>query len=302
MKIIDKIISTAKRLIDLPYNCFSLENYDKVLYRNNLEFNYIETDENKPIKLMSNNHNNAGIISIDYHKAIHHKKRIFIVGKGILFDSGGLNLKYKMGGMQGDKAGMIVALSVANYLKGNVMAYCPITTNFIQTSKITPCDIIKIGNKRVRVNNTDAEGRLILAEAISTLNVSKNDTIITIATLTGAVGYAIDEKATGVFGINDKLINLYLEASKEVKEYAWRLPLFDYMQDFYKKQPFKNAEDKIKAGASEGAMFIKQFVPHPENWFHLDCASSSFDKNGRANGVPLLSLIKFIKKLNESKI
>ena len=113
--------------------------------------------------------------------------------------------------MHGDKAGMVIALAVANYLKGNVVGYCPVTTNFIQNSKITPGDILKIGNKRVVVNNTDAEGRLILAEAISTLNVSKEDIIITVATLTGACEYAID-KATGVLSPSDKLAELFLTA------------------------------------------------------------------------------------------
>ena len=74
-----------------------------------------------------------------------------------------------------------------------------VTTNFIQNSQITPGDEIKIGKKIVKVTNTDAEGRLILAEAISRLNVSKNDIIISIATLAGVVAYAIGARATGVF-------------------------------------------------------------------------------------------------------
>ena len=72
--------------------------------------------------------------------------------------------------------------------------------------------------------------------------------------------------------------------------------MFDYMQKFYKKQPIKNAEDKIKAGTSEGAMFIKQFVKYPENWLHLDIASSS-SKDGKATGIPIKSLINFIRRL-----
>lgn len=291
-----KLINKTKKLIDKPYNEFNLENYFPILYKTFGELGFKDTSKNLPIKLMSGNHENAGIVTYNQLITPYRKKNIYIIGKGILFDSGGLNLKYKMGGMHGDKAGMIIALSVANYLKGNVVAFCPVSTNFIQNSKITPCDIIKIGNKKIRVNNTDAEGRLILAEALVTLKPNKNDIIITIATLTGAVGYAIDEKATGVFGINDKLVNNYLEASKEAKEYAWRLPLFDYMQDYYKKQPFRNSESKIKAGASEGAMFIKQFVKYPNQWIHLDIAYSAFNKE-KANGIPIKSLIKFIKKL-----
>ena len=297
---LDKVISLAKRLIDLPYNQFNLDNYFSILYKSFGELGFKNTDSNLPIELMSGQHEDSGIVTYNQLVSPYRKRNIYIIGKGILFDSGGYNLKTgRTGsyGMHGDKAGMIIALSVANYLKENIVAYCPVTTNFIHNSKITPGDILKIGDKKVNINNTDAEGRLILAEAISTLNVSKSDIIITIATLTGCCEYAVD-KATGVFGENDKLVNDYLEASKEVKEYAWRLPMFDYMQKFYKKQPIKNAEDKIKAGASEGAIFIKQFIKYPDNWMHLDIAASAH-KDNKATGVPIKSLINFIKRLNE---
>jgi len=293
---LNKVIATARKLIDMPYNQFNLDNYTMGLVKFYFNLDFIPTSEELPISLMSGNHCYSGIL---INGNMNNKKRnIYIIGKGILFDSGGLNLKTGRGGsygMHGDKAGAIIALSVANYLKGNVVAYCPITTNFIQNSQITPGDILKIGNKRVVVNNTDAEGRLILAEAISTLNASKDDIIITVATLTGACEYAID-KATGVLTPSDKLAELFLAASKEEKEYSWRLPLFDYMEKFYKKQSIKNAEDKIKAGTSEGAMFIKQFVKYPENWLHLDIASSS-SKDGKATGIPIKSLINFIRRL-----
>jgi leucyl aminopeptidase len=296
---LNKTIKNAQKLIDLPYNKFNLENYTDSLQKYIEYFAWNSTDKNQPIQLMSGNHWGAGIIHTNPKRQ---KRNIYIIGKGILFDSGGYNLKIgRVGsyGMHGDKAGMIIAISVANYLKGNVIAYCPITTNFIHNSKITPGDIIKIGNKKVEVNNTDAEGRLILAEAISTLNVSKNDIIITIATLTGCCEYAVD-KATGVFGgMNlhpNSLVWDYLHAAEKEKEYAWALPMFDYMQDYYKKQPIKNSQDKIKAGASEGAMFLKQFIKYPNNWIHLDIASSAH-KDNKSTGVPIKSLINFIRRL-----
>jgi leucyl aminopeptidase len=241
----------------------------------------------------------ARIVTCDYHQAIHHKKRIFIVGKGILFDSGGMDLKTRgMEDMTCDKAGMIIALSVANYLKGNVIAFCPVTTNFINTSKIIPGDEIKIGKKIVKVTNTDAEGRLILAEALDNLRPTKNDIVITIATLTGIVSYAIGEKATGVFSPNLELLKKYSEASYEAKEYAWGLPLWDYLQKkYYNKRLIENSISKIKEGATQGALFIKQFVPYPENWIHLDIASSAFNEKEKANGVPIRSLINFIRRL-----
>jgi leucyl aminopeptidase len=297
MNNLNKVISTAKKLINLPYNKFNLDNYQSILETNHFNLVFSDTDSSMPIKLMSGLDETSGIIRT-IGSSTKSNRNIYIVGKGILFDSGGYNLKTGRAGpygMHGDKAGMIIALSVANYLRKNVIAYCPVTTNFLHSSKIIPGDILKIGNKTVEVNNKDAEGRLILAEAINNLNVSKNDIIITIATLTGCCEYAVD-KATGVFGDNDSLINYYLEASKEEKEYAWRLPIFDYMQDFYKKQPIKNSVNKIIAGASEGAIFIKQFIKYPNNWIHLDIASSA-EKGGKATGIPIKSLINFIRKV-----
>jgi leucyl aminopeptidase len=305
MSNLNKVVGTAKKLIDLPYNHFNLENYPKILEKNNFDVAFTECKDNLPIKLMSGNHSNAGIIACNHPKTLsqidkqNYKRRIYIVGKGILFDSGGMDIKIRgMADMTGDKAGMIIALSVANYLKRNVIAYCPVTTNLINTSKITPGDEIKIGKKIVKITNTDAEGRLILAEAITSLNASKNDIIITIATLTGAVSYAIGDGATGVFAENEELLRKYAEASFEAKELAWGLPLWEYYQEkYYNKKLIENSIKDIKAGATEGAMFIKQFVPNPENWIHLDIAGSAFDDKGKANGVPIKSLINFIKKL-----
>jgi leucyl aminopeptidase len=295
---LEQIIKTCKRLIDLPYNKFNLDNYFPFLYKTFKDLGFKNTDLNLPIRLMSGNHNNSGIVTYNQLVAPYRKRNIYIVGKGILFDSGGMDLKLRgMDDMTGDKAGMIIALSVANYLKDNVIAYCPVTTNFIHTSKIIPGDEIKIGNKIVKVNNTDAEGRLILAEALSTLRPNKNDIIITIATLTGACEYAIGEEATGVFGVNNELLKKYAEASFEAKEYAWGLPIWEfYQKKYYNTKLIKNSIKEIKAGATEGAMFIKQFVPNVNNWIHLDIAGSAFNK-GKATGIPIKSLINFIKKI-----
>jgi leucyl aminopeptidase len=294
---LDKVISTAKSLIDLPYNKFNLENYFSVLCNKGLNPITIETKENLPIKLMSGGNFYSRIVTSNYTPT--KKRNIYIIGKGILFDSGGLDIKTRgLEDMTGDKAGMIIALSVANYLKGNVIAYCPVTTNFIQTSKIIPGDEINIGKKTVKVTNTDAEGRLILAEALSTLKPNKDDIVITVATLTGCVAYAIGEGATGVFSNNSNLVSKYAQATEEAKELAWALPLWEcYQKTFYNKKVINNAIKEIKCGATEGAMFIKQFVPYPENWIHLDIAYSAFKPNKKASGVPIKSLVNFIKKL-----
>lgn len=284
------IIKRAKQIIDLPYNKFNLDNMTSILAEEYGVLNFLRYPDT-PTALMSGNHPLAGIYKTP------EKSSIYLIGKGILFDSGGMNLKRPVGRMYDDKAGAIVTLAVAKYFKNKIMAVCPITTNMIHQSLIMPYDQLKIGKKIVEITNTDAEGRLILAEAISYINASKKDTIITVATLTGCCPCAIDSRAVGVLSPSDKLANLYLESAKEAKEYAWRLPLFDYMQKDYNKKMIVNANDNIKAGTSEAAMFLKQFVSYPENWLHLDIASSAFDKKGKANGIPIRSLINFVKKL-----
>jgi len=291
-----KTIDQAKNLINLPYNKFNLDNYFNVLTETyGEELKFTSTFKNQPIRLMSGEHSLSGIVRLNNRTT---KRNIFLVGKGILFDSGGLNLKTRgMEEMTGDKAGMITALAVADHFKENVVAFCPVTTNFIHTSMIIPGDEIDIGRKTVKITDTDAEGRLILAEALTELNASKNDIVITIATLTGAVGYAIDDRATGVFSLNDKLAKSYIESSIEAKEYAWRLPLFDYMQKDYDKRIVPNYNKNIKAGASEAGMFLKQFVKYENNWLHLDIAYSAFNKSKQASGVPINTLINFIEKI-----
>jgi len=293
-----KVISTTQKLIDLPYNKFNLQNYFKILSENKLNPITIDTSEYGPIKLMSGNNFYARIVTSNYH-AQNKQKRIFIVGKGILFDSGGLNLKDRgMEEMTNDKAGMLIALAIADYLKRNVIAYCPVTTNFIHNSKITPGDCIDIGKKTVRVTNTDAEGRLILAEALSTLNLTKEDIVITIATLTGGCAYAIGNEATAVMSDNEELLKKYARAAYEAKELAWALPLWEhYQKQYYDRKIIDNHIKEIKASTVQGGMFIKQFVKYPNQWLHLDIAYSSFDKDGNANGVPIKSIINFIKKL-----
>lgn len=301
MKSIDKVIKTACKLIDLPYNKFNLDNYLSVLKSHKINFNFSQTKNNLPIKLMSGNDEHSGIVETGLFQS-RSKRNIYIVGKGILFDSGGLDLKPPDGTMQAmtdDKAGAIIALIVANYLQGNVIAYCPCTTNLIQTSKITPGDIIKIGKHLVKITNTDAEGRLILAQAISSINQKSNDIIISIATLTGGCSIAVGDRATAIMSDNNDLLKKYAEAAFEAKELAWALPMFDYMQKYYTKEPIRNHIKEFKGSTCQGGMFIKQFVKYPKNFIHLDIASSAFDDVGMANGVPIKSLINFIRKLND---
>lgn len=306
-KKIKKYVEGYKKLVDMPYNLLNLNNYlDKIYQAYKVNPMFLNTSGNRPIKLMSNYDENAGIITdLDHEQT--KKRTIYIVGKGILFDSGGYDLKEDSYGMKTDMAGMACAIGVYAYFdretnSDNVIPYCPVTTNFIHNSKIIPGDYLKIGKKTVEVTNTDAEGRLILAEALALLPVKENDIVITVATLTGCVEYAIGKKATGVFSPNEFLANSYLKASLQTKELAWRLPLWNYIQKKYNKRIIKNSINDISAGATEGAMFVKQFVKYPKNWIHLDIASSAYNgTKKKPTGEPLHTLIKFVEGVLKCK-
>ena len=299
-------IKKYKKLVNMPYNKLNLENYEDViskLFKIDINVKKDDLGKDSSIKLMSGNHTNAGLLQIGEIKK--NRKNIIVVGKGVLFDSGGYNLKSDMTDMKTDMAGMACAVSVVSMLRDvlksyNICSVCPVTTNFIHNSKLIPGDVITIGDKKVEVTDTDAEGRLILAEALSSFKQGKKDIIITVATLTGAVGYAIGDEATGVFTENDKLSELYLKSAELCEELAWRLPMWKNLEKKYysnNKKVIKNYLAK-KPGATMATLFLKQFIKYPKNWLHLDIAESAYDEDKeRATGEPFNSLLDFIEKI-----
>ena len=305
---IKKYISAYKKLVNMPYNKLNLDNYIKVLEKlYDIKLNLKLSSDKSAIKLMSGQHPNAGIVSTEDAEACVHEKYVIVVGKGILFDSGGYDLKVGMSDMKIDMAGMACAIGTTAYLRNvlkmkNVMAICPVSTNFIHNSEITPGDVIPIGKKNVEVTDTDAEGRLVLADALSSFNQTKDDIIITVATLTGAVGHAVGDRATGVFTKNDYINDLYLKWADTNNELAWRLPMWDYLE---KKNYPKNKKTiknyiKEKPGATMATLFLKQFIEYPENWIHLDIAYSAYnEKLEKATGEPFRTIAEFIASIND---
>ena len=293
-------VEYCKKLVSMPHNKFNLANYKERLSKLlKIKINFIETKPTGSIKLMSGQHKNAGIIATHYRST--KKRRVILVGKGILFDAGGYDIKPsgKYADMKIDMAGMASAFSVATQLPTkNLVAYCPVSTNLVANSQILPGDEIKIGSKLVTISNTDAEGRLILAEALTSVPQRSKDIIVTVATLTRAVGQAIGEKATGVFAFDDDLYQKYKKSSDKVKELVWRLPLWAYLdKKHFRKKRIKNSV-KDKPGASVAALFLKQFIKYPDNWIHLDIAYSCWDKKKeKATGQSVRTLIDFIKTL-----
>ncbi|NIQ01053.1 MAG: leucyl aminopeptidase [Nitrospinaceae bacterium] len=238
---------------------------------------------------------------------------VAIVGKGITFDTGGISLKPGAGmdEMKFDMSGGAVTLgtlqAVASLkLKVNVVGIVPATENMPGGSAIKPGDILTASNgKTIEVLNTDAEGRLILADALVYAQRYKPKAIIDLATLTGAVIVALGHLAAAVVGTDDKLIEKLIASGTETGERLWQLPLYEEFEKAMKSDiaDLKNiATGGIGAGTVTGAAFLKPFTgDYP--WAHLDIAGTAWTSNEKpyvpkgGSGYGVRLLIDYLKNL-----
>ncbi|MFO0950840.1 MAG: leucyl aminopeptidase [Isosphaeraceae bacterium] len=207
-----------------------------------------------------------------------------LVGKGVTFDSGGLSLKpsASMEDMKSDMTGAAVVLSAVSAVarlgcRVNVRGYLALTENMTGGKAMKLGDVLRMRNGRtVEVLNTDAEGRLILADALSYAVESKPAAVVDLATLTGACLVALGTRIAGLFSNDDTLAGKVREASLRVGERVWRMPLDEDFKDGLKSQvaDFKNVAGKW-GGAITAAKFLQQFVGETP-WVHLDIAGPSW--------------------------
>jgi leucyl aminopeptidase len=238
---------------------------------------------------------------------------VALVGKGLTFDSGGISIKPSehMEDMKGDMAGgaaVMGAITAVARLKPkiNVTALVPATENMPSGSAQKPGDVLTIMNgKTVEVVNTDAEGRLILADALSYANKLGAKAIIDAATLTGACVVALGKICSGAFTNNQTLLDKVITASKEVGEPAWQLPMFDEYKEANKSNvaDIKNTGNRY-GGAITAAKFLEEFVDKTP-WVHLDIAGTADTDKEKgylvkgATGVPVRTLVNVV--LNMAK-
>ncbi len=248
-------------------------------------------------------------VVIEYKKG---KKKIALVGKGITFDSGGLNIKpaTAMDGMQGDKAGAATVLGIMRAaaelgIKAHIIGLLPLTDNMPSGNAMKPGDIIKSYNKKsIEIGHTDAEGRLILADALAFAEKMKPNIIIDFATLTGAAIVALGHEFAALLGNNEKLIEKLKHASELSDERVWQLPL---VEEHQKAMESKIADVKnissltaLGPGTIYAAAFLKNFVEKTP-WAHLDIAGTAwlpsdnelFVKGATGYGVSLI--IEFLE-------
>jgi leucyl aminopeptidase len=218
-----------------------------------------------------------------------------LVGKGITFDSGGISLKpaAAMGEMKYDMMGAATALGCVAAARSlglpvRIVALAPVTENMPGGTATRPGDILRMRNgKTVEVDNTDAEGRLVLGDALSYSAKFRPDVLVDYATLTGAVVIALGHECAGLMTPDD-LLAAQLEASGEATgERVWRLPLWEDYRENLKSEwaDMKNVGAGRAAGTINAGVFLKEFVPDGTPWAHLDIAGvAHFEK--AQNGWP----------------
>jgi leucyl aminopeptidase len=240
---------------------------------------------------------------------------IALVGKGITFDSGGISLKpsENMGEMKGDMAGgasVIGAIIAAARLKLaiNILAIIPATENLPGGAAMRPGDIItQMNGKTVEIISTDAEGRLILADAICYARKQGVKRILDVATLTGSCRVALGDVCTGVFGNDQNFTSLVTAAGDKSGECLWPFPMKEEYRELNKSDvaDIKNSGGRY-AGAISAAWFIAEFAENIP-WVHLDIAGTSMVDKERgyiskgATGIPVRSLINLVISLADKK-
>jgi leucyl aminopeptidase len=243
----------------------------------------------------------AKLITLEYHGGDKKQKPIVLVGKGITFDSGGISLKpgADMDEMKYDMCGAASVLGTMQAiaemgLKLNVVGVIPSCENMPDGAASKPGDIVKsMSGQTIEILNTDAEGRLILCDALTYAARFEPDTVVDIATLTGACVIALGHVASGLFSNEDKLAKELLDAGDYAYDRAWHLPLWDD----YQQQLDSNFADMQNIGGRAGgsitaACFLSRFTKD-YRWAHLDIAGTAW-KSGKEKGatgrpVPLLT-------------
>ena len=234
------------------------------------------------------------------------KYQVSLIGKGVLFDSGGYSLKSPSGmeTMKTDMSGAASAWGVINLIARTnqnigLSVYTPIVENMVSGAAIRPGDVLKTRNgKTIEVMNTDAEGRLIMADALAYASETNPDLICDIATLTGASYVALGLDIGAVFSNNQDIEKKFIESAKNIGENFHPLPLFDQYRKLIDSDlaDMKNTGGRF-GGAITAALLLKEFIGD-NNWIHLDIAGPARSDNRKgATGFGVTSLYEFMKNL-----
>jgi leucyl aminopeptidase len=249
------------------------------------------------------------LIALEYKKGKSGDAPVVLVGKGLCFDSGGISIKPAQG-MEWMKFDMCGAAGVLGAMETiammdlavNVVGLIGSTTNMPSGTAVKPGDVVRAKNgKYIEVINTDAEGRLVLADVLTYAKRYEPAAVIDAATLTGACVIALGHTATGVFGPDEELVDEVLEAGRRSGEPGWPLPLWDEYKELIKSDvaDVKNSGGR-PAGSISAAMFLREFAEgYP--WVHLDIAGTAYSENDLVvlpkgpTGIPVGLFVELVR-------
>ena len=253
------------------------------------------------------------VLIIMEYKSPEAKQKVGLVGKGVTFDTGGISIKSStnMHLMKSDMGGAAavmgtIELAVKLKLPVHLVGIIPACENSVDGKSFKPSDVIgSYSGKTIEIIDTDAEGRLILADGLNYLvRNHQPDTMIDLATLTGSCVATLGYHAAGMFTNNDNLAQNLTEAADQTGERLWRLPLWDiYKEDITSDiADVRNYSGKPMAGAISATKFLEVFTENHQNWAHLDIAGTAFgdtefapQRAGTAFGVRLL--LEFLENM-----
>jgi len=253
------------------------------------------------------------LVTMEWKGASSKTKPLAFVGKGVCFDTGGISLKPAkfMEDMTYDMAGSAVVVGLMKNFalrkaKINAVGVVGLVENMPGGNAQRPGDIVKsYSGKTIEVLNTDAEGRLVLADALTfTEKKFKPNLIIDLATLTGAIIVSLGSEYAGLFSNNDKLSKQLYEAGEQVEEKVWRMPLHKNYDKLINSNnaDMQNINYVGGAGSTTAAQFLQRFILNKTPWAHLDIAGMSFSKyagalnSGGATGYGVRLLNKFVEE------
>ncbi len=291
------------------------EEAEKLAHRKDLSFEVLTEKEAREhgmgafLAVAQGSHQPPRFIVMEYKPKGAAGEPYVFIGKGVTFDSGGISIKpsSKMEEMKFDMSGAAAVLGTLAAVSDlqmpvHVVGLIPATENLPGGSALKPGDIVRASNgKTIEIINTDAEGRLILADALAYAKRFQPAAVVDLATLTGACVVALGQEATGLFGNDESLMEQLRQAGEQTGERCWPLPLWDAYDELIKSDyaDVKNSGGRW-AGAITAAAFLKKFVDG-YRWAHLDIAGTAYSDKDRpiaprgGAGVGVRLLVQFLR-------
>ena len=318
------IQNDIRGLINTPANILNTSEYSKYI-KDNMDSDVKITILNKAqlkkigcnliLGVNQGSKNKPMMVIFEYkNNATKDERPIALVGKGVMFDSGGYNLKRgNFGDMKNDMTGSAIVYAIFKLLSkfkvnGHFIGLLPLVENMIDSEAIRPGDILKAYNgKTVEIIDTDAEGRLIMADALAYSAKYNPCMCIDVATLTGQAASIFDNKSSVIMGNSNKYIQRMIKAGHDNNEKIWELPMWKEYIDLTKSNiaDLKNYTYESKAGTIMAGAFLYNFVPKNTDWIHLDIAGvdnlkyNTSTRHYGATGEILRTLFSFLENFKQ---